>query len=119
MNPAQNRRASLPGFLLAGAILIGMTVAPTASSAADIAGQQQLVDKATLTLKAFAADSGLSAALREWSPETRALFIVPQFIRGAFVFGGAGGSGASPAVPQVRGSPGARALPLSFRAAQP
>lgn len=93
MKPAQNRSASFPGLLLAGAILIGMTVAPTASSAADIAEQQQLVDKATLTLKAFAADPGLNAALREWAPETRALFIVPQFIRGAFVFGGAGGSG--------------------------
>lgn len=93
MNQAQKRSASLHGFLLAGAILIGMAVAPTASSAADIAEQQQLVEKATLTLKAFAADPGLSAALREWAPETRALFIVPQFIRGAFVFGGAGGSG--------------------------
>lgn len=93
MNPAQNRSAALPGLLLAGAILFGMTVAPTASSAADIAEQQRLVDKATLTLKAFAADPGLNAALREWAPEARALFIVPQFIRGAFVFGGAGGSG--------------------------
>jgi len=93
MKPAQNRSASLPELLLAGAILIGMTVVPTTSSAADIAEQQRLVDKATLTLEAFAADPGLKAALREWAPETRALFIVPQFIRGAFVFGGAGGSG--------------------------
>lgn len=93
MKPAQNRSASFPGLLLAGAMLIGMSVASTASSAADIAEQQQLVDKATLTLKAFAADAGLNTALREWAPETRALFIVPQFIRGAFVFGGAGGSG--------------------------
>ena len=46
-----------------------------------------------LTLMAFAADPGLKAALHEWSPETRALFIVPQFLRGALVFGGAGGSG--------------------------
>lgn len=93
MKPAQNRTASLPGLLLAGAILIGLTVAPPTSSAADLAEQQRLVDKATLTLEAFAADPGLKAALREWAPEARALFIVPQFIRGAFVFGGAGGSG--------------------------
>lgn len=93
MKPAQNRSASLPGLLLAGAILIGMTVAPTTASATDPAEQQRLVDKATLTLEAFAADPGLKAALREWAPETRALFIVPQFIRGALVFGGAGGSG--------------------------
>ena len=83
------------GFMLAGAILVGMTVASTAkaASAPELAEQQRLVDKATLTLQAFAADPGLNAALREWAPETRALFIVPQFIRGAFVFGGAGGSG--------------------------
>ena len=93
MKPAQNRSASFSGLLLAGAILFGMTVAPTASNAADLAEQQRLVDKATLTLEAFAADPGLKSALREWAPETRALFIVPQFIRGAFVFGGAGGSG--------------------------
>lgn len=93
MKPGQNRRAFILRFLLAVAILIGMTVAPTMSSAADPAEQQRLVDKATLTLEAFAADPGLKAALREWAPEARALFIVPQFIRGAFVFGGAGGSG--------------------------
>jgi len=81
--------------MLAEAVLVGTTVASTAqaASAPELAEQQRLVDKATLTLKAFAADPGLQAALREWSPETRALFIVPQFIRGAFVFGGAGGSG--------------------------
>jgi lipid-binding SYLF domain-containing protein len=94
MTQARNRSAANPGLLLAGAILIiGMTGTVSASSAADPAEQQRLVDKATLTLEAFAADPGLKAALREWSPETRALFIVPQFIRGAFVFGGAGGSG--------------------------
>lgn len=95
MNPAQNRRAFIHGLMLAGAVLVGTTVASTAqaASAPELAEQQRLVDKATLTLKAFAADPGLQAALREWSPETRALFIVPQFIRGAFVFGGAGGSG--------------------------
>jgi lipid-binding SYLF domain-containing protein len=95
MNQAQNRRASHLGLLLVGAVLLGTMAASmaTPASAAEIAEQQRLVDKARLTLMAFAADPGLQAALREWSPETRALFIVPQFIRGAFVFGGAGGSG--------------------------
>ena len=95
MNQAQHRRASHLGLLLAGAVLLGATAAPmaTPASAAESAEQQRLVEKARLTLMAFAADPGLKAALREWSPETRALFIVPQFIRGAFVFGGAGGSG--------------------------
>ena len=95
MNQAENRMVSHLGLLLVGAVLLGATVAPlaTPASAAEIAEQQRLVDKARLTLMAFAADPGLQAALREWSPETRALFIVPHFIRGALVFGGAGGSG--------------------------
>jgi len=95
MNQAQNRKVSHLGLLLVGAVLLSATVPPLAApaSAAEIAEQQRLVDKARLTLLAFAADPGLQAALREWSPETRALFIVPQFLRGAFVFGGAGGSG--------------------------
>jgi len=95
MNQAQNRKVSHLGLLLVGAVLLSATVPPlvTLASAAEIAEQQRLVDKARLTLLAFAADPGLQAALREWTPETRALFIVPQFLRGAFVFGGAGGSG--------------------------
>jgi lipid-binding SYLF domain-containing protein len=95
MNQAENRRVSRLRLLLVGAVLLGATAAPmaTPASAADVAEQQRLVEKARLTLLAFAADPGLQAALREWSPETRALFIVPQFLRGAFVFGGAGGSG--------------------------
>jgi lipid-binding SYLF domain-containing protein len=95
MNQAENRRVSRLRLLLAGAVLLGATATPfaTSASAADVAEQQRLVEKARLTLLAFAADPGLQAALREWSPETRALFIVPQFLRGAFVFGGAGGSG--------------------------
>ncbi len=94
MNQAENRRVSRLGLLLV-VVLLGATAASmaTPASAADVAEQQRLVDKARLTLMAFAADPGLQAALREWSPETRALFIVPQFLRGAFVFGGAGGSG--------------------------
>jgi len=95
MNQSQNQRASHFGLLLAGAVLLGAIAAPmaTPANAAELAEQQRLVEKARLTLMAFAGDPGLQAALREWSPETRALFIVPQFIRGAFVFGGAGGSG--------------------------
>jgi lipid-binding SYLF domain-containing protein len=55
--------------------------------------QQQLVDKAQLTVEAFAADDGMKGALKELGKETKGLFIVPQFMRGAFIFGGAGGSG--------------------------
>jgi lipid-binding SYLF domain-containing protein len=60
---------------------------------ADATAQQQIVDKAQLTLEAFASDGQLKDAFKELSKEARALFIIPQFMRGAFIFGGAGGSG--------------------------
>jgi len=60
---------------------------------ADAAAQQQIVDKAQLTLEAFASDGQLKDSFKQLSKEARALFIIPQFMRGAFVFGGAGGSG--------------------------
>jgi lipid-binding SYLF domain-containing protein len=55
--------------------------------------QEQLVEKAKLTLQAFAADPSVNDELRAWSKEAKGLFVVPQLLRGAFVFGGAGGSG--------------------------
>ena len=73
------------------AILILSSASPVFS--AEAMAQQQLVDKAQMTLEAFGADPNLKDALRELGPQARALFIVPQFMRGAFVFGGAGGSG--------------------------
>ena len=73
------------------AVLVGMV--PRHARSADFAEQQQLVDKSRLTLEAFAADPRLRGPFRELAPQARAVFIVPQFMRGAFIFGGAGGSG--------------------------
>jgi lipid-binding SYLF domain-containing protein len=55
--------------------------------------QQRVVDKATLTLEAFAGDEATKESLKYNGKDARALFIIPQFLRGAFIFGGAGGSG--------------------------
>src|SRR4030095_16988107 len=71
-----------------------MELGPSPAFPAEGAGQQQrLVDKATLTLEAFAADEATKESLKYQGKEARALFIIPQFMRGAFIFGGAGGSG--------------------------
>lgn len=70
-----------------------MALLPIQASSADFSEQQQIVDKAKLTVEAFAADPSLKQPLHDLGPEARALFIVPSFMRGAFVFGGAGGSG--------------------------
>jgi len=82
-------------FPLMAAVLVGAIVAVSGMStvAAAFTEQQQLVDKAKMTIEAFAADSSAGAAVRDMKKEAKALFIVPQFVRGAFVFGGAGGSG--------------------------
>lgn len=95
MNRIGNRGMSYLSVYFFSALLLGalITVPSPPAMAAGSAEQQQLVDKAKLTVEAFAADPGLKDALREWSKEARALFIVPQFLRGAFIFGGAGGSG--------------------------
>jgi len=82
------------GLPLMAAVLFGTVVAVSAPAlAADFAEQQQLVDKAKMTVEAFISDPSGGPATRELKGETKALFIVPQFLRGAFVFGGAGGSG--------------------------
>lgn len=65
----------------------------TPAFSADATAQQQVVDKAQLTLEAFASDGQLKDQFKQLSKEARALFIIPQFMRGAFIFGGAGGSG--------------------------
>jgi lipid-binding SYLF domain-containing protein len=74
------------------AAAVNMVCVTMAFSAGAVA-QQQLVDKAQLTLEAFASDPQLKDQLKGLSKEARALFIVPQLMRGAFIFGGAGGSG--------------------------
>ena len=95
MNPQGNVRTSRSRRWLCGSALLTVLIAmvPAHPLAADFAEQQQLVDKSKLTLEAFAGDPSLRGPLRELTPQARALFIVPQFMRGAFIFGGAGGSG--------------------------
>jgi lipid-binding SYLF domain-containing protein len=54
--------------------------------------QQQMVDRAKMTFEKFVADPNVG-----WGPNqaknVKGILIVPQLLRGAFIFGGAGGSG--------------------------
>jgi len=54
--------------------------------------QQVLVKKARITLESYLSDPDF-AWFTEHMKDAKALFIIPQFLKGAFVFGGAGGSG--------------------------
>ena len=85
------RWGALVGMLLVGGALLCAGVGSAGTS--KFSEQQQLVDKATMTVERFAADSNLKEGPRLWASEAKALFIVPQMLRGAFIFGGAGGSG--------------------------
>lgn len=81
------------GIGMAAAVNMVNILDVTMAFSAETVAQQQLVDKAQLTLEAFASDPQLKDQLKGLSKDARALFIVPQFMRGAFIFGGAGGSG--------------------------
>ena len=89
--------AQISGFqliaLCLGIMALLSVVGSGSAFSADATAQQQIVDKAQLTLEAFASDGQLKDAFKQLSKEARALFIIPQFMRGAFIFGGAGGSG--------------------------
>lgn len=81
------------GIGMAAAVNMVNILGVTMAFSVETVAQQQLVDKAQLTLEAFASDPQLKDQLKGLSKDARALFIVPQFMRGAFIFGGAGGSG--------------------------
>lgn len=81
------------GTLVAAALTVFVSLMPVTARSEDFTQQQQLVDKAKMTLDGFAADAGLKGSLKQLGEDAKGLFIVPQFMRGAFMFGGAGGSG--------------------------
>ncbi|MBX3236747.1 MAG: lipid-binding SYLF domain-containing protein [Nitrospiraceae bacterium] len=72
-------------------LLLGLTSAPV-SHAADDREQQILVDEAQVTLRNFVGDSNMGW-FRDHLKEAKGLFIVPQFVKAALFYGGAGGSG--------------------------
>lgn len=79
-------------WLMTSVGVLGILCSSPAFSA-DPVSQQQLVDKAALTVEAFTADDGMKGSLKQLGKDAKGLFIVPQFVRGAFILGGAGGSG--------------------------
>jgi len=81
---------TLLAAVLTGTVAVAGVVPALAEGSVE---QQQLVDKAKMTLEGLLADPSTGPALRDLRQETKAIYIVPQFVRGAFVFGGAGGSG--------------------------
>ncbi|HQR14146.1 MAG TPA: lipid-binding SYLF domain-containing protein, partial [Nitrospira sp.] len=59
---------------------------------ADDREQRDLVDQSRMTLSNFLADSNMTW-FRDHIQEAKGLFIVPQYMKGALIYGAAGGSG--------------------------
>ncbi len=74
--------------LVLAAALCAWTAMPGMAQAQQ--AEQDIVDKARMALEAFHKEN---SAFRDHVKDAKALFIVPQILRGAFIFGGAGGSG--------------------------
>jgi lipid-binding SYLF domain-containing protein len=70
------------------ALILGHPVA----SAAVETEQKELVEKSRMTLDGFLADSNMGW-FRDHMKEAKGIFIVPQLLKAAFLFGGEGGSG--------------------------
>jgi lipid-binding SYLF domain-containing protein len=94
-NGRERKTRSMLVFLVLSAIWVAALVALPATPAmtADFAEQQQLIDKAKLTVEAFDNNPDLKMALQDDVKDPKGIFIVPQLLRGAFIFGGRGGSG--------------------------
>ena len=80
-------------LVILSVLVASLVVLPTASvQSGDFSEQQELVERAKFTIERFAVDPQMEW-FRNHSKEAKALFILPQLLRGAFIFGGAGGSG--------------------------
>ncbi|HIJ57018.1 MAG TPA: lipid-binding SYLF domain-containing protein [Deltaproteobacteria bacterium] len=62
------------------------------SKALNASEQQVIVKKAHTTLESYLSDPDFEWFTKNMK-DAKAIFIIPQFLKGAFVFGGAGGSG--------------------------
>jgi lipid-binding SYLF domain-containing protein len=75
---------ALVGIMLAGALTPGRTAEPVE--------QQNMVDMALVTFRAFMADKEMDW-FRDHLKGAKALLIIPSLIKGGFIIGGSGGSG--------------------------
>ena len=81
----QTKRVLNIGFILFLGLILTLVGNPAWASE-----EQQLVDQAEMSLKNLYKEN---AWFRDHGKEAKAIFLVPSLLRGAFIFGGAGGSG--------------------------
>jgi SH3 domain-containing YSC84-like protein 1 len=76
----------------AALVLLSTAVVPQLW-ADDAQDARHLVDKARMTFASFQSDPQLGPGLRDIVRKAKGVMIYPQILRGAFLFGGAGGNG--------------------------
>lgn len=81
-------------LVILAVFLVSCAKGQTTTTGADQARleAQQLVERSQMTFNNFANDPNMGA-FRDLLPKAKGVFIMPQQIKGAFVFGAAGGSG--------------------------
>ncbi len=70
----------------------GLAYGPSPALADDAMDARQLVERARHTVDNFAIDPNMEA-LRDLVKRAKGVFVAPQVLRGAFIFGASGGSG--------------------------
>jgi lipid-binding SYLF domain-containing protein len=87
------RALTIRGRRLAVVLLVaGLAAVPVPASADDAMEARQLVEKARLTFESVIGAPEMDA-LRDLIQRARGVFVAPQILRGAFIFGVSGGSG--------------------------
>lgn len=82
----------LPVLLLAAAVLAVLFTVPVTAAANDKSDAREVVTKANLTFNSFMSDKNF-AEMRKLSRTAKGIFIAPQVLKGAFVWGVSGGTG--------------------------
>lgn len=82
----------MKGRLTFLAVIIMFFLLTGSATAADYNKQQQLIDKARITIDSFVADPNLEW-FRNNVKNAKGLLIVPELLKGGFVLGGSGGRG--------------------------
>lgn len=81
------------GLLLIGSIFLFLASASLSSAAEDFSKPEELVMKSEVVLKSFMTDPNMEW-FRQNVGNAKGILIVPQMVRGGFIIGGSGGSGA-------------------------
>jgi lipid-binding SYLF domain-containing protein len=97
MNSKRDRygMTKISACVLAAALLVATALVwPEPAMADDVQDSRQLVDKARLAFENFMADKDLGPSVRSLVKRAKGVLIYPQVLKGAFIWGISGGSGA-------------------------